>query len=98
MLPAAQEIDDQVEHLRVQDRRSLEIFSRRRGSGENENAGADDGADAQRGQRPRAQRLLQPLAGVFGVGDQLVDGLAAEKLVVGGAHDFFGWRLGRCRL
>ena len=46
-----------------------------------EDAGADDRADAQRGQRPRAQRLFQPMLGLLRVGDQLVDGLAAEQLV-----------------
>ena len=35
--------------------------------------------------------FLQALFRGFGLGDQLVDGLAAEKLVVGGADDF-GWR------
>ena len=81
----AQEVHDEVEHLRVQNGRSLEIFSGGRRAGEDENARADDGADAQRGQRPRAERFLQPMSRVFGFGDQLVDRLAAEKLVVGGA-------------
>ena len=88
---AAQKVHDDVEHLRVQNRRSLEIFSGRGGAGEHENARADDGADAQRGQRPRAQSLLQALARSFGFGDQLVDRLAAEKLVVGGTDDGSGF-------
>ena len=32
-------------------------------AGEREDAGADDGADAERGQAPRTQRLAQPLSG-----------------------------------
>ena len=74
----AQEIHDQVERLRVQDGRRLKIFSRGGGSGQNENARADDGADAERRQRPRAQGLTEPVFRVFRVRDQLVDGLATE--------------------
>ncbi len=61
---AAQEVHDDVEHLGVEDGRRLEVFSGSRGAGEHEDAGADDRADAERGQRPRAQRFLQALAGV----------------------------------
>ena len=78
----AQEVDDQVQHLRVQDGRSLEVLSRRRRAGENENSRANDGADAQRGKRPRSQRLLKTMPGLVGLRNQFVDGLAAEKLVV----------------
>ena len=38
VLTAAQEVHDDVEHLRVQDRRGLEIFSGGRGAGKHENA------------------------------------------------------------
>jgi len=65
---AAQKVDDDVEHLRVQDRRSLKIFSSSGGAREHEDARADDGADAQRRQRPRAERFLQSLARGFGFG------------------------------
>ena len=41
-----QEVDDYVEHLRVQNGRRLKIFACGRGAGEHENAGANDGADA----------------------------------------------------
>ena len=63
----AQEIDDHIEHLRVQDGGSLEIFSGGGGAGEDENSRADDGADAERGQRPGAQRFAA--AGVPGSSD-----------------------------
>ena len=81
----AQEVHDQVEHLRVQDGRSLEVLSRRGRAGENEYARADDRADAERRQRPRPQRLFEPVPGLVGFRNQLVDGLAAEQLVFGGA-------------
>ena len=60
---SAQEVHDDVENLRVQNRRSLEVFSGRRRAGQYENARADHRADTQRGQRPGAQRLLQPMSG-----------------------------------
>ena len=88
-----QEVHDDIEHLRVQNGRRLEIFAGGRGAGENEDARTNDRADAQGRQRPRAQRLLQFSLRVFRLGDQLVDGFAAEKLTVGGAHNVFGWRL-----
>src|SRR5579859_1342708 len=95
---SAQEVDDDVEYLRVQNRGSLEIFSCGGSTREDKNARADDCADSQSCQRPRSQRFLQALAWGLGFGDQLVDRLAAEKLVVGGAHNFFGWRLAGRRL
>ena len=47
----------------MEDGRSLEIFSRRRGAGKNEDSRADIRADAERSQRPRAESFLQLLAG-----------------------------------
>ena len=47
-----------------------------------EDAGADDGADAQRRERPRAKRLLQPPLRLFRLGDQLVDRLLAKQLAI----------------
>ena len=64
----------------------LEIFAGSRGAGKDENSGADNRADAQRGQRPGAEGFLQPLPRGFGFGDQLVDRLAAQKLVVAGSN------------
>ena len=71
----------------MQEGRSLKIFSGGGGPGKNENAGTDDGADAQRGQRPGAERFTEPVLGVLGIGDQLVDRLAAKNLFVGGTDD-----------
>jgi hypothetical protein len=74
----AHEIDDHVERLGVQEGRSLKEFSGGGGAGEDENAGTDDGADAQRGERPGAQRFAEAVGRVLGIGDQLVDRFAAE--------------------
>jgi len=64
----------------------------RRAEGQHEDARADHCANAQRGQRLWAKRLLQTLAGCFRLGDQLVNGLAAEQLVVGSTNDLSGFR------
>ena len=88
----AHEIDDHIERLRVQEGRRLKEFSGGGGACEYENAGTDDGADAQRGERPGAQRFAEPVFGVLGIGDQLVDRFAAEQLVVGGTDDGSGFR------
>lgn len=89
---SAQEIHDDVENLGVEDRRGLEVFSRGRRTGQHEDARADYRTDTQRGQRPGTKRLLQALAGCFRLGDQLVDGLTAEQLVVGSTNDLSGFR------
>ena len=81
----AQKIHDHVERLRVQEGRRLEIFSSGGGAREDEDSRADDGADAERGQRPRAQRFTEPVLRVLRVRDQLVDRLATEKLAIGSA-------------
>ena len=60
---SAQQIRHQIQHLRVQDGRSLEVLACRRSAGENEDARANDGADAQRRKRPRSQRLLKTMPG-----------------------------------
>ena len=79
-VPGSQEIHNQVERLRMQDGGSLKIFSRGCRAGEYKNARPDDRSDAQRRQRPRAQRLTKPVLRVFRLRDQFVDGLAAEEL------------------
>ncbi len=54
----AEEVHDQVEYLRVQDRRSFKVLACRRRSGQDEYAGADNRADPQRRQPPRAEALF----------------------------------------
>ena len=53
-----QEVANQVQNLRMQNRWSFEVFSRSSSAGENKNPRADDGADSQRGERPRPERLF----------------------------------------
>jgi hypothetical protein len=81
VLPVRRKIDDHVERLRMQDGWGLKIFARGRGAGEDKNARADDRANAERRQRPRAKSLAEPVFGTLGIRDQLVDRFAAEKLV-----------------
>ena len=45
----------------VQDGRGIELLPGDRSADDGKDAGADHGADAQCGQRPRAERLLQPM-------------------------------------
>ena len=84
--PGAQEVANQVKHLGVQDGGRFEVLARRRGAGEHEDSGPNDGADAESGQRPGTEGLLEPVLGLVGLSDQFVDGLAAQQLVarVGG--------------
>jgi hypothetical protein len=79
-IASVNEIPHQVENLRVHDVFGLEELSGGGCAGQNENTGADDGADTERGERPRAERLSQAMLGVLRVGDKFVDGLAREKL------------------
>ncbi len=44
-----------------------------RGAGQHEDAGADDGADAEQREVERGQRPLERLAAVFRVADELLD-------------------------
>ena len=90
----SKEIHDQVERLRMQDGRRLEIFSGRRRACKNEDSRTDDGTDAERRQRPRPERLTEPGFGVLRVRDQFVDGLAAQRLGVGGTNDDGCWLSG----
>ena len=72
---------DVVGQRGVQDRRGIELLSGDRGADDGEDAGANHRADTQRGERPRAERLLQPMFRLLRLGDQLVNGLAREELV-----------------
>jgi len=53
-------VQNEVEHRGVQDGLETERLARGRRSGEDEDAGADDGADPERGEAPRPQRPPQP--------------------------------------
>ena len=80
----SQKVDDEIEHLGVQDRWSLKMLARRRGSGKNEYSRPDDRSDAKRSQRPRPKRLSEPVFWFLGLSNQFVDGLTAKKLAAHG--------------
>jgi hypothetical protein len=79
---SAKEIDNDIEHLRMQNRGRLEIFARGRRSRQHKNPGANDGANSERRQADPAQRFLQFSFGVFCICDQLIDVLTPEELWV----------------
>ena len=76
---------DVVGQRRVEDGRGVELLPGNGGTDHGKDAGADDRADAQGGQRPRPERLLQPMFRLLRFGDQLVNGLAREELARQGA-------------
>jgi hypothetical protein len=72
---------EQVEDLGMNDGWQDKVLARRRRPGQHENSRTDDGANAQRGQAPRAKRFLQAVPRVFRLGNQLVDGFLGQQLV-----------------
>src|SRR6185295_4753525 len=74
-------MEDQVEHLSVENRVSAQRFSRGGRAGQNEDARPDHRADAERGEAPGTQSPPQPLIRLLGDFDQRVDALGAEELV-----------------
>ena len=65
----------------MQNGRRFKVFARSGRSRQHENSGANDRADTESSQRPRSQSLAKTMLRPVGLGDQLVDGFAAEKLV-----------------
>ena len=78
--------DQKIQQRRVEDRRSVELLTSDRRADHREDAGSNHRANAQSGERDRAQGLFQPSLGLLRIRDQLIDGLATEKLVVRGAR------------
>ena len=72
--------DDVVGQRRVDDAGGVELLAGDGRADDGEDARADHRADAQRGQRPRTESLLERVLGFFRVPDQLVDRLAGAKL------------------
>ncbi len=73
-------VDEVVEQRRVADIRHIELLPGHGGADDREDTRADDRPDAQRGQRPRAEGLFQGVPRLLRVPDQLIDGLAGNKL------------------
>ena len=77
----AGKVPQDVHDLGVEDGGGFEVLAGGGGAGEDEDAGADDGADAEGGERPGAEGLLELMAGFGGLGNQLVDRLTGKKLI-----------------
>jgi hypothetical protein len=73
-------MNDEVGERRVEDAGSIELFAGDGGADDGENAGSDDCADAESGERPRPKGLFQGMLGFFRVADQLIDGFAGKQL------------------
>jgi hypothetical protein len=58
-------MDQVIEDGRVQNRGSIKLLPRDCRPDGGENSRADDGADAERGQRPRTERFLEPVCRLF---------------------------------
>ena len=54
-----------------------------RSSGKDKNARADNGADAERRERPGAKRFFEPVLGFIRLGDEPVNGFAGQQLASG---------------
>ena len=86
----AEEVDEKIEDLSVQDRGNFEMLASSRGPGKNEYPRTDDRADTKRRQRPRPQRLAQAMLGLVRLSNQFVDGLAAQELAAVGSRGGLG--------
>ncbi len=75
-----EEVDDNIEDLGAQDGRGLKILSGGSGTGKNEYARANNGADSESCEADPAERLFETLFRMLRVCYQLVDTLAAEEL------------------
>lgn len=59
---------------------SVELLPGHGSADDRKDARSDDGADAQRGERPGSERLFESVLGIFRLADQLIDGLAGKEL------------------
>jgi hypothetical protein len=72
--------DDVVNERRIHHAGRVELLAGDGCADDREDARADDRADAERGQRPGAKGLLEPVLGFFRVPDELVDRFAGKQL------------------
>jgi hypothetical protein len=80
-IAVAEQIPQDVHDLGMEDRGHFKVFASGGGPGEDEDARADNGTDSESGERPGAERFLQPVAGFCGIGNELVDRLAGKELI-----------------
>src|SRR5579863_8207803 len=78
--------DQKVEQGSIENGRSVELLPSNGGADDGENTRADNRANSKSGERDRPQRFLQFSVRLLRVGDQLVDGLATEKLILRGSR------------
>jgi len=78
--------DDEVCQRGVEDAGGIKLLARDGSTDDRKDAGADDSAYAERGQRPRAEGLFQGVFGFFRVPDELVDRLAGKQLAGQGSR------------
>ena len=78
-VPVLNQVLEDVQHLRMQQRR-CGVLASRRGAGKDKNSRADNRADSKSGERPRPQRFRQPMPRPFRVRNQLVNGLLGKEL------------------
>jgi hypothetical protein len=81
--------DDVVGQRGVDEAGGIELLAGDGGADDGKDAGADDCADAKRGERPRAEGLLQPVFGFLRFPDQLIDRLAGKQLAGQGSDPRF---------
>ncbi len=86
-----------VDERGVADFGGVELLARHGGADDGEDAGADNSADAERGERPGSERFFQSVFGLFRLADQLVDGFAGKQLAWQGSspRPFQACRVGK---
>ena len=79
-----------MEQRRVADGRHVELLAGHGRADHGKDARTDDRPNAERGQRPRAEGLLQGVTGLFRIPDQLIDRFAGKQLAeqFGSPHPF----------
>jgi len=85
-------MNDEVGERCVEDAGGIELFAGDGRTDDGENAGTDNCADAESGERPRPEGLFEGMLGFFRVADQLIDGFAGKQLAWQGGSP----RPGRC--
>jgi len=88
---AMQEVDEEIQHLRMQNRGCLEVFSGRRGSSQYEYPRSNNGPYSQCSDGPWAESLSQTILWFIRLGNQLVDGLTPQKLAAQKEWARFSW-------
>jgi hypothetical protein len=84
-------VDDVVEDRSVEDGGGVELFAGEGRADDGENAGADDGSYAKRGQGKRTEGFPELVLGFFRLGDELVDRLAAKGLAWQSPAPILSW-------